>query len=80
MSSAGRPTVQVVIGLGLAAVLLIGACRTARRRRGARSGCVMGEVPVSSAIGFQVLMLAGLYSYTFTFTGSLRGLQPQARR
>jgi putative heme transporter len=35
---------------------------------------VIRTIPLSHALAFQALMLLGLYSYTFTFTGSLRGL------
>ena len=69
-----RHVVQVVIGLGLAAVLLIwGLPHFAKTTWSAIWG-VIGEVPISSAIGFQVLMLVGLWSYTFCITGSLHGL------
>ena len=74
MSSRMRHTVQIVIGLGLAAVLLIWGLPHFAKTTWTEIWGVIGEVPVSSAIGFQVLMLAGLYSYTFCITGSLHGL------
>lgn len=74
MSSRTRAVVQGVVGLGLAAVLLIwGLPHFAKTSWGDIWG-VMRSVPLTSAIGFQLLMLVGLWSYTFTFTGSLRGL------
>ena len=35
---------------------------------------VIRTIPLSHALAFQALMLLGLWSYTFTFTGSLHGL------
>ena len=35
---------------------------------------VIRTVPLSMALLFQLIMLAGLWCYTFTYTGSLRGL------
>jgi uncharacterized membrane protein YbhN (UPF0104 family) len=69
-----RKVVQAVIGLGLAAVLLIWGLPHFAKTSWGEIWEVMRSVPLSSTIGFQLLMLAGLWAYTFTFTGSLRGL------
>ncbi|HET6968449.1 MAG TPA: lysylphosphatidylglycerol synthase transmembrane domain-containing protein, partial [Ornithinibacter sp.] len=74
MSSRVRQVVQTVVGLGLAAALLIWGLPHFAKTSWGDIWEVMRSVPLSSAIGFQLLMLAGLWSYTFTFTGSLRGL------
>ena len=74
MSPRVRQVVQAVIGLGLAAALLIWGLPHFAKTSWGDIWEVMRSVPLSYAIGFQVLMLAGLWSYTFTFTGSLRGL------
>ena len=74
MSSRVRQVVQAVIGLGLAAVLLIWGLPHFAKTSWGDIWEVMRSVPLTYAIGFQLLMLAGLWSYTFTFTGSLRGL------
>ena len=74
MSARVRQVVQAVIGLGLAAVLLIWGLPHFAKTSWGDIWEVMRSVPLTYAIGFQVLMLAGLWSYTFTFTGSLRGL------
>jgi len=74
MSPRVRQVLQTVTGLGLAAVLLIWGLPHFAKTTWADIWGVIQGVPPSHAIGFQVLMLAGLWSYTFTFTGSLRGL------
>lgn len=74
MSSRTRQVVEAVIGLGLAAVLLIWGLPYFAKTSWGDIWEVMRSVPLTAAIGFQLLMLAGLWSYTFTFTGSLRGL------
>ena len=74
MSPRVRKVVQAVIGLGLAAVLLIWGLPHFAKTSWGEIWEVMRSVPLSSTIGFQLLMLAGLWAYTFTFTGSLRGL------
>ena len=74
MSSRTKQVLQGVIGLGLAAVLLIWGLPHFAKTTWADIWEVIGGVPPLYAVGFQVLMLLGLWSYTFTFTGSLRGL------
>lgn len=74
MSSRTRQVVEAVVGLGLAAVLLIWGLPHFAKTSWGDIWEVMRSVPLTAAIAFQLLMLAGLWSYTFTFTGSLRGL------
>jgi putative heme transporter len=69
-----KHVVEAVIGLGLAAVLLIWGLPHFAKTTWGDIWEVIGGVPPSHALGFQVLMLVGLWSYTFTFTGSLHGL------
>lgn len=74
MSAHVRKVLQAVIGLGLAAVLLIwGLPHFAKTSWGDIWG-VITTVPLYYALGYQLLMLVGLWCYTFTFTGSLPGL------
>ena len=74
MSSRARSVTQAVVGLGLAAALLIWGLPHFAKTSWAEIWQVIRTVPASTAILFQLLMLTGLWSYTFTFTGSLRGL------
>ncbi|WP_235504434.1 lysylphosphatidylglycerol synthase transmembrane domain-containing protein [Nostocoides sp. Soil756] len=69
-----RQLLQFGVGMTLAVVLLAwGLPYFAQTSWGAIWAVIRG-VPPQVAIGLQALMLLGLYSYTFTFTGSLRGL------
>ena len=74
MSSRTKKVLQTVIGLGLAAAMLIWGLPYFAKTSWADIWTVIRSIPLSHAVGFQVLMLLGLYSYTFTFTGSLHGL------
>jgi len=74
MSARTRRGLQLVVGLGLAAALLIWGLPYFAKTSWADIWQVMRTIPLSHALGFQALMLLGLYSYTFTFTGSLHGL------
>ena len=74
MSPRTRQVLQLVIGLGLAAALLIWGLPYFAKTSWADIWTVIRSIPLSHALGFQALMLLGLYSYTFTFTGSLHGL------
>ena len=74
MSPHTRKVVQAVIGIGLAAVLLVWGLPHFAKTSWGEIWDVIRTVPLSMALLFQVIMLAGLWSYTFTFTGSLRGL------
>ena len=74
MSSRTRKVLQTVIGLGLAAAMLIWGLPYFAKTSWADIWTVIRTIPLSHALGFQALMLLGLWSYTFTFTGSLHGL------
>ncbi len=74
MSPRTRQVLQVVVGLGLAATLLIWGLPYFAKTSWAEIWGEIRRVPAHHAVGFQMLMLIGLWSYTFTFTGSLRGL------
>ena len=74
MSSRTKKVLQTVIGLGLAAAMLIWGLPYFAKTSWTDIWQVIRSIPLSHALGYQVLMLAGLWSYTFTFTGSLRGL------
>ncbi len=74
MSSRTRQVLQTVIGLGLAAAMLIWGLPYFAKTTWADIWEVIRTIPLSHALGYQALMLLGLWSYTFTFTGSLRGL------
>ncbi len=69
-----RTVLQVVIGLGSAAALLIWGLPHFAKTSWSEVLSVVGTVPWSHALAFQALMLLGLWCYTFTFTGSLPGL------
>ena len=74
MSPHVRRVIQSVIGLGLAASLLIWGLPHFAKTTWADIWGVIQTVPLSHALGYQLLMLLGLWCYTFTFTGSLPGL------
>lgn len=74
MSSRTRQVLQVVIGLALAAVLLIWGLPHFAQTSWVEIWQVIRTIPPSHALVFQALMLLGLWCYTFTFTGSLHGL------
>ena len=69
-----KQAIQAVIGLGLAAVLLIWGLPYFAKTSWADIWGVVRHIPWHQVLIFQALMLAGLYCYTFPFTGSLRGL------
>lgn len=66
--------VQFLIGLGLAAALVIWGLPAVGHTTWHAMWSEIRKIPLSHALGYQLLMLLGLYSYTFTFTGSLPGL------
>lgn len=74
MSAHARKVLQAVIGLGLAAALLIWGLPYFAKTSWTDIWAVIATIPFTHAIGFQLIMLLGLWSYTFTFTGSLPGL------
>ncbi|QIM23103.1 flippase-like domain-containing protein [Phycicoccus sp. HDW14] len=69
-----RQLVQFGLGLALAVVLLVWGLPHFAKTSWGDIWDVIRSVPPLHVVGFQVLMLVGLYCYTFTFTGSLRGL------
>ncbi|MEO5608908.1 MAG: lysylphosphatidylglycerol synthase transmembrane domain-containing protein [Ornithinibacter sp.] len=74
MSSRTKQVLQAVVGLGLAAALLIWGLPYFAKTSWGEIWAEIRRVPATHALGFQALMLLGLWAYTFTFTGSLRGL------
>jgi uncharacterized membrane protein YbhN (UPF0104 family) len=69
-----KQLLQFAIGLALALVLLIWGLPHFAKTSWGDIWRVISTIPLSQVLGFQALMLAGLWCYTFTFTGSLRGL------
>jgi uncharacterized membrane protein YbhN (UPF0104 family) len=69
-----RRTVQAVLGLALAVVLLGWGLPFFAKTTWGDILDVLGTVPVHYVLVFQALMLGGLWCYTFTVTGSLPGL------
>jgi uncharacterized protein (TIRG00374 family) len=69
-----KQLLQFGLGLALAAVLLIWGLPHFAKTTWGEIWQVIRTIPITHAIFFQFLMLLGLWSYTFTFTGSLRGL------
>jgi uncharacterized membrane protein YbhN (UPF0104 family) len=69
-----KQLLQFGLGLGLAVVLLVWGLPHFAKTSWSEIWHVIRSIPLSHALAFQALMLAGLWCYTFTFTGSLRGL------
>jgi len=74
VSARARRGVQVVVGLGFAVVLLVWGLPHFAKTSWSAVFAVLSSVPLDRVLLFQGLMLLGLWSYTFTFTGSLPGL------
>ena len=74
MSSRTKQVLQTVVGLGLAAAMLIWGLPYFAKTSWTDIWSVIRTIPLSHALAFQALMLIGLWCYTFTFTGSLHGL------
>jgi hypothetical protein len=74
MSSRTKQVLQTVVGLGLAAAMLIWDLPYFAKTYWADIWSVIRTIPLSNALVFQALMLIGRWSYTFTSTGSLNGL------
>ncbi|WP_392544638.1 lysylphosphatidylglycerol synthase transmembrane domain-containing protein [Oryzobacter telluris] len=74
MSRGRKQVLQAAVGLGLAAILLVWGLPYFAKTEWSEIWTHVRAVPLSHVLGFQVLMLAGLWCYTFTFTGALRGL------
>lgn len=69
-----RQVVQAVVGLLLAAALLVWGLPHFAKTSWSEIWGVVSGVHWTQILVYQVLMLVGLYCYTFTFTGSLHGL------
>ncbi len=69
-----RQVVQAVLGLLLAAALLVWGLPHFAKTSWSEIWGVVSGVHWTQILVYQVLMLVGLYCYTFTFTGSLHGL------
>ena len=65
---------QFVVGLVLAVVMLAWGLPHFAHTTWADVWHVMSGVPLSTLFALTFLMVAGLWLYTFTFTGSLPGL------
>jgi putative heme transporter len=74
MKASTKQVLQLVVGLGLAASLLIWGLPYFAKTSWTDIWTVIRSIPLSHVLLFQGLMLLGLYCYTFTFTGSLHGL------
>jgi uncharacterized membrane protein YbhN (UPF0104 family) len=66
---------RVVLGLGLAASLLVWGLPYFAKTSWSEVFTVLGSVPMATAAGLLLLVVVGLWSYTFTLTGSLHGLR-----
>ena len=69
-----KKVLQVVIGLALAAALLIWGLPHFAKTSWGEIWAIVRTVTWTNIVLYQGLMLLGLYAYTFTFTGALRGL------
>ncbi|HQH08040.1 MAG TPA: lysylphosphatidylglycerol synthase transmembrane domain-containing protein [Phycicoccus sp.] len=69
-----RQVVQFGLGIGLAGALLIWGLPFFAKTSWAEIWGTLSAVPLPHVVGFQALMLLGLYCYTFTLTGALPGL------
>lgn len=67
-------TLQVVLGLGLAAVLLWWGLPYFAKTSWSEVIDVLRTVPAWKAVLFTALVVSGLYCYTFVMTGSMPGL------
>ena len=65
---------QVLVGVGLAAGLLGWALPHFAHTSWGAVWAVLRTIPLSTALGLMLIMMSGLWLYTFTFTGSLPGL------
>jgi len=69
-----KQLLQFTLGIVLAAVLLVWGLPHFAQTTWGEIWRIIRSIPLTHAIFFQLLMLGGLWCYTFTFTGSLRGL------
>jgi putative heme transporter len=70
-----RRRAQAMLGLVLAAVLLVWGLPFFAKTTWSAVFSVLGSIPTGTVIALQGLMLLGLWMYTFTLTGSLPGLR-----
>lgn len=70
-----RSVVQGVVGLGLAAALLVWGLPHFAKTSWADVWHVLTRTPPSTALVLVVGVVIGLYCYTFTLTGSMHGLR-----
>ena len=66
---------RMVLGLGLAASLLVWGLPYFAKTSWSEVFTVLGSVSLATAAGLMLLVIVGLWSYTFTLTGSLHGLR-----
>jgi len=69
-----RQVTHVVVGLGLAVGLLGWALPHFAHTSWGAVWHVLEQIPPTTALGLMLIMMAGLWLYTFTLTGSLPGL------
>lgn len=74
MNQRTKQILQAVVGVGLALTLLIWGLPHFAKTTWSDVFEVVRGVPLWQAVGFQLLMLLGLWCYTFTITASLPGL------
>jgi putative heme transporter len=70
-----RTVLQAVVGLGLAAFLIVWALPRVAHTQWSDIWLVLTRVPPSTAGMLVIGVIGGLYCYTFTLTGSLPGLR-----
>ena len=70
-----RKVLQAVLGLGLAAVLLVWGLPRFGHTTWSQVWGVLMRVPTTTALLLVGGVVLGLYCYTFTLTGSMRGLR-----
>lgn len=69
-----KHVLNIVIGLGLAISLLVWGLPFFAKTSWSDVWKVVQHIPLSHAVGYQVMMVVGLYCYTFTITGAMPGL------
>ncbi len=69
-----KHVLNLLIGLGLATGLLVWGLPFFAKTSWSAVWAVVQHIPFSHAVGYQALMVVGLYCYTFTITGAMPGL------